>query len=319
MFLLRRASFYVALLGIALVTSLVVVMAARQLPASKPLSPPPTKPFEHGLGAAGIVEAKNENTVIGVPVSAVVETVFVKVSDRIKAGDPLIQLDGRELRATLLTRVTDVKIAEARLAALRDQLDRQETLRTHNVNSIEAYRNKKFEVATSAAELDGYRAAEQQTRDLLARLTVRSPVDGTVLCCDVRVGEFLTMTTTAGGSTGQAASSPLVVGDIDTLQVRADVDEQVADRVRAGAGAVGFTKGDSSRPIALRFAWIEPYVQPKQSLTGTSTERVDTRVLRVVFQFEPGDPAHPVYVGQQLDVFISEDGGKPQAAAETHR
>jgi HlyD family secretion protein len=41
---------------------------------------------------------------------------------------------------------------------------------------------------------------------------------------------------------------------------------------------------------------------PKKSLTGDSTERVDTRVLQVIFSFEPGEL--PIYVGQQMDVFI---------------
>jgi len=41
---------------------------------------------------------------------------------------------------------------------------------------------------------------------------------------------------------------------------------------------------------------------PKRSLTGDSTERVDTRVLQVLYRFDRGDL--PVYVGQQMDVFV---------------
>jgi hypothetical protein len=44
-------------------------------------------------------------------------------------------------------------------------------------------------------------------------------------------------------------------------------------------------------------------VIPKASLTGVSTERVDTRVLQVIYQFErPAD--RPIFVGQQMDVYI---------------
>jgi HlyD family secretion protein len=52
----------------------------------------------------------------------------------------------------------------------------------------------------------------------------------------------------------------------------------------------------------LRFVRVEPYVVPKKSLTGENTERVDTRVLQVIYAVENPDP--PLYVGQQLDVFI---------------
>jgi HlyD family secretion protein len=47
---------------------------------------------------------------------------------------------------------------------------------------------------------------------------------------------------------------------------------------------------------------FEPFVVPKKSLTGDTTERVDTRVLQVLYRFNRGDL--PVYVGQQVDVFI---------------
>jgi hypothetical protein len=54
--------------------------------------------------------------------------------------------------------------------------------------------------------------------------------------------------------------------------------------------------------IPLTFVRIEPYVVPKKSLTGENTERVDTRVLQIIYRFDR--PPFPVYAGQQVDVFI---------------
>jgi hypothetical protein len=54
--------------------------------------------------------------------------------------------------------------------------------------------------------------------------------------------------------------------------------------------------------MPIRFVRIEPYVVPKRSLTGDSAERVDTRVLQIIFELDR--PAVPLYVGQQVDVFI---------------
>ena len=48
---------------------------------------------------------------------------------------------------------------------------------------------------------------------------------------------------------------------------------------------------------------VEPYVVPKKSLTGDNTERVDTRVLQVIYALVSAD--RRVYVGQQLDVFVN--------------
>jgi hypothetical protein len=62
-------------------------------------------------------------------------------------------------------------------------------------------------------------------------------------------------------------------------------------------------KGDPSVAFPLEFVRVEPYIIPKVSLTGAGTERVDTRVLQVIFSLErPENP--PIYVGQQVDVFI---------------
>jgi hypothetical protein len=54
-------------------------------------------------------------------------------------------------------------------------------------------------------------------------------------------------------------------------------------------------------------------VLPKRSLTGDSQERVDTRVLQIIYAFEPG--ALPVFVGQQVDVYI--DDASNAAAADS--
>ncbi len=47
---------------------------------------------------------------------------------------------------------------------------------------------------------------------------------------------------------------------------------------------------------------IEPFVQPKTSLTGAAAERTDTRVLQIIYAIDP--KALPVYIGQQVDVLL---------------
>jgi hypothetical protein len=54
---------------------------------------------------------------------------------------------------------------------------------------------------------------------------------------------------------------------------------------------------------------FEPFVVPKKSLTGDSTERVDTRVLQVIYRIE--DNKLPLFVGQQMDVFIDASNQRP--------
>jgi len=97
----------------------------------------------------------------------------------------------------------------------------------------------------------------------------------------------------------------MVVGITSPLEVRVDVDENDAWRVKEGSRAAGVLRGNTAVSFPLTFVRFEPYVIPKRSLTGESTERVDTRVLQVMYSFDRG--ALPVFVGQLVDVFIESD------------
>jgi len=84
--------------------------------------------------------------------------------------------------------------------------------------------------------------------------------------------------------------------------------------MRASIAAQAAARGDGGRKVQLEFVRFEPYVTPKRSLTGDSTERVDTRVLQVIYRFK--DPGVPFRVGQQMDVFIYIDGEETAATAK---
>jgi multidrug resistance efflux pump len=150
------------------------------------------------------------------------------------------------------------------------------------------------------ADLEHAIAQRDETKTLLDRLTVRAPRTGAVLQVNVRAGEYAKL---------DAAEPLMLLGATQELQIRADVDEVNAPLVKAGSPAVAYLKGDTATAIPLKFARIEPFILPKKSLTGDNSERVDTRVLQVIYRFEP--PPFPVYVGQQVDVFIQRAATSP--------
>ena len=84
--------------------------------------------------------------------------------------------------------------------------------------------------------------------------------------------------------------------------MRVDIDEYDIPRFITDAPARATLKGQPNDFFPLRFVRIEPYVVPKKSLTGDNTERVDTRVLQVIYAIDTGGKR--LFVGQQLDVFI---------------
>ena len=71
------------------------------------LEPPRTPPrtmFANSIAATGILEPASQNIAVGSALSGVVIEVYVsveRVGTRVKAGDPLFQVDDRHLRAEL--------------------------------------------------------------------------------------------------------------------------------------------------------------------------------------------------------------------------
>jgi multidrug efflux pump subunit AcrA (membrane-fusion protein) len=284
------------------------------VPASPPLVEPSSAPYADSIGARGLIESLNENVRIAPAVAGLVAEVPVRVGDEVRAGAVLIQQDTRDAEAVIHVQQANVaaltaSIAEAEvtLADREDQWDRMEKLGASRVASMDEKQRALFAVRAARSRLESRKADLAAAEAQLSRarvqrelLVVRAPRDGTVLQVNVRAGEY---------AAPSAMETPILLGRTDTFQLRADVDEDNAPRVRAGCRAVAYIKGQRENAVPLEFVRIEPYILPKKSLSGESTERVDTRVLQVIFRFNR--PAIPVYVGQQMDVFLQGSVSSP--------
>jgi multidrug efflux pump subunit AcrA (membrane-fusion protein) len=278
---------------------------------------PPVSTFADRVAAVGLVESSTENISIGTPLSGVVTKVFVSAGQAVRRGQPLFEIDARHLGADLGVKRRALSVARARVdvaaAQLEDsrrQLEFVAQLNDTRAVSAEEVARRRSAVDTATAQLELARsevaAAESQVRSVrieIERSTVRAPLDAEVLQVRLRAGEFAPAAPTA---------RPLVLlGRLKPLHVRVDVDEHEGWRVSPGARAVGHVRGNARLETPLTFVRFEPFIVPKTSLTGDSTERVDTRVLQVIYRVERDDL--PLFVGQQLDVFIE---GSPEASDE---
>jgi multidrug efflux pump subunit AcrA (membrane-fusion protein) len=236
-----------------------------------------------------------------------VTKVFVAVGNQLKEQAPLFQLDDRDLRAQLLIREAAIPPLQAqideqqyRVADLETQLQRLKSVNDERAVSEDDLKRTWYALEMAKRSAQRLRANRRQAiaqRDevtiLLNRLTVRAPRSGTILQINVRAGEYASLN----------SNEPLMLlGETEQFQVRADVDEVNAPLIVSQAPGVASIKSLAGETMPLTFVRIEPYVVPKKSLTGENTERVDTRVLQIIYRFER--PSFPVYAGQQVDVFI---------------
>jgi HlyD family secretion protein len=135
----------------------------------------------------------------------------------------------------------------------------------------------------------------QSSKIQLDRMTVRALGDGEILQVNVRPGQY------AVSMFNQAL---VVIGDSKRLHVRVDIDENDVPLFNPKSRAIATLKGRPSVAFEdLALFKVEPYIIPKKSLTGDNSERVDTRVLQVVYEL-PEDTKLPLYVGQQMDAYI---------------
>lgn len=288
-----------------------VVAGSKAPPVSEPIAPPALAPYKAYVAGAGLVEASTENIAVGTPVAGVVMEVKAKVGDEVKRGDPLFIVDLRDLQAELLVREADlktrqanVKVAEASAADALNQFELYKSIGDVRAVTKEELDRRRFaadianaNVTQAQAQVIAAEASIAQTKVELERRIVRAPVDGQVMQVKVRAGEF--------APTGVLATPLMLMGDVRTLHVRVDVDENDAWRVDPRAAAEASVRGNSKLKVGLKFVRLEPYVIPKRSLTGESTERVDTRVLQILYAFDR-NALKNVYVGQQMDVFIED-------------
>jgi multidrug efflux pump subunit AcrA (membrane-fusion protein) len=224
---------------------------------------------------------------------------------------PVIVAQVNEARAVVIRETDALKRAEETFA-------RKVTTEQDLIARREALAGAQAALDRSQADLDLLKAGSwQYDRDVareaiakaeadvakaeieLDRLVVRALVAGEVLQVKVRPGEYV----------GTPPNQPLIIlGNIETLHVRVDIDEYDIPRFRSDVPATAVPRGNLQVRYPLRFFRVEPFVIPKKSLTGDNTERVDTRVLQVIYEFDPaGLP--PLFVGQQVEVFI--DAGPP--------
>jgi multidrug efflux pump subunit AcrA (membrane-fusion protein) len=274
---------------------------------AEPLIAPPTTPYVRAVSGVGVVEPESEIIAIGTELPGIVREVFVLPGAKVEAGAELFRLDARALEAARGEAVAAraaadaaVSIAAVNLAddqkrlAIFERVDDRRAISVDELDRLRfAARRSEASLARAQAEADAARARVAVVETDLERQVIRAPIKGEILSVDVRAGEF--------APAGPLSTPLITIGATDRLHVRVEIDESDITRLRPGAKAVAVPRG-SSRQLPLSFIRREPQVSAKRALAGGS-ERVDSRVVEVVFALEPGAD---VIVGQRLDVYVDE-------------
>jgi HlyD family secretion protein len=289
-----------ALLGLA-----IAFWSTQRPPTAPILFPPPTPPYEHFIYGSGLIEASSQNISIGTPFNEIITKIFVVEGDFVKQGDILFTLDLRAFEADLAVALANLGLAQADFEDKKTQFSFYVRLTDKRAVSEAAYQAAQFAMLEAAENVKVAEANVLTAQVNIDRSIIRSPIDAKILQVNLHVGEIAPISPfTVSQAEWQtlAYGSMLLLGDVNPLQVRIDIDEVEAWRYQPGSRATAFVRGNSHINFPLTFRRVEPYVVPKSSFTGETVERVDTRVLQVLYTFDKGDL--PVFTGLVLDVYI---------------
>jgi HlyD family secretion protein len=163
-----------------------------------------------------------------------------------------------------------------------------------------------FDVRNQEKQAEALAKAYAASSALLAKYALTAPTDGVIMSISVTVGSYVSPQG-AYDSYTQGFDPVVVMGTSKgTLGVRCFIDEILIprlpppDKLQAQMSIRG-----TSTKIPLEFVRLQPYVSPKIQLSNERQERVDLRVLPVIFRFEPPSGVQ-VFPGELVDVYLGE-------------
>jgi HlyD family secretion protein len=247
------------------------------------------------------------------------------------ADAQLSALMAQPRKETLDVTRAQVGAAEAGLRTVQDQLDKLEAAARLNpkavsrdamdnaANAVRVARGnldvaqRQYDLTRAGAWIYDVRSLQKQ-RDalqkgaaaataLLGKYVVRAPADGVVMSVNTSPGAYVSQQGTYDAYTRSYVPLVTMSAGQGKLAVRVYVDEILVHRLPPGKVQARMFFRGTDVSVPLEFVRVQPYISPKVQLSDQRSERVDVRVLPLLFRF--AQPANfVVYPGQLVDVYL---------------
>jgi RND family efflux transporter MFP subunit len=183
------------------------------------------------LSGSGYVVTADKYISVGTRIPGRIEKFFVDEADRVRAGDPLVQLDDRDYRAALESNRARLAVVRANAQLHELEAERARKLRAENYASQAELDTAQTQLRVDRAQVAQLEAEIAQAQVNLDYTVLRAPTDGVVLAKLKEVGEMAVP--------GGFAGSGELIRMANLTELRAEVDVSEADlaRVRLGQKA----------------------------------------------------------------------------------
>jgi multidrug resistance efflux pump len=152
--------------------------------------------------------------------------------------------------------------------------------------------SRREDIALARARYDAATARLAQAQATLAERTVVSPLAGTILSVPARPGEYFTP---------QESDPMVIVGDLNALRVRMEVDERQIGRVHTGARAFVTADAFPDQKFWGTVTDIGHRMGRKSIHTDLPSDRADAEVLELLIDL---DKAGPLLPGLRVTAYV---------------
>ncbi len=256
---------------------------------------PPKSIFKNQIAGIGIVEPRTKSHKLMPYTKGIVSKIYVEEDEEITKNQQLFTTDDREILAELLYAQAKTDTARIHFEDLEYNYNLYKDLGKSGTVSDEEISKKRFAMLKAKAQYHESLAEYNILKTRLERLAVHSPISGRVLQLNIRVGEY---------ADTDSSFPPIIVGDMRNMKVDVTIDETDIARFNKFAKAYGIIRGSDNKRIPLQFSLIQPNIVPKKNITNDPAEKIDMRVMKIVYHFDNKDVG--AYPGQQMDVFIED-------------
>lgn len=228
-------------------------------------------------------------------ISSQVVAIAVKDGQMVKAGDLLLKLDDRGLRAQVAHDEATLAKDQAMLVSNSADLDRAKDLAAKQAGTRQAYDQALAVEKAAAATVDADKAQLDADTVQLGFATITAPIGGRLGAVGVSVGDIVAP---SGGVGGTTASAPLVtITQMDPLQVDFTLPESDLDLLHkaltsARPGAVALKRAGDPKPIG----------------SGTLDfvdSSIDTQSGTIAARASVPNPGLGLWPGQYVDVEVN--------------
>lgn len=300
--------FILALLGI--VVGIMSVVLYNEKVNSEPPIAVSYNPYVAGIYATGIVESSQpngSNVNIFPEVSGRVTNILLRDRQIVKKGTPILTIDDSVQREIVAKDIAQIRFAIANYDNVGQQLEKIQKSYELNCKSVSqnVLDNAINAVKIAKENISVAQKQYQSDKALWEKYVLRAPIDGMILRIVSATGDYVSPLGSYDTYT-QGMLPTIQMGVITPdMHVRAYVDELLVPNLPPSSNleATMFIRGLNNKKIPLTFVSLQPFTIPNIELSDQRNERVDVRVLPIIFKFKKPTDIN-VFPGQLVDIFI---------------